>query len=439
MRPVLPALRLDKVGAEAARAEGERLIEAFDPVGFILFGGTAEEVAELTRRLDEAAGRALLYGADLERGAGQQFKGLTELPPLAALGAGGDADLAERLSEAHGATTAQEAASVGVRLLFAPVLDVNTAPDNPIIATRAFGAKTDLVERLGAAWIRGARSAGGLPVAKHFPGHGATREDSHLTLPVCDLDEPTWRRIHLPPFVAAIEAGAAGMMTAHVAFPRIAEAPDLPATLSRRFLTEILRDELGFDGVVVSDAFIMQGVRGARGEAESIARALAAGVDWILYPEDPGAVPEGEVRLPKPPRGGQKSQEAPEEAPRGEGLAERIAAAAVRPLGDMPPAPNDAPVFLVGEAELPFPATPGPPPPEGPAVVFVAAEPAAWKGRIEVDPAAREALARRAGPTWIVALGPDRLLDDFPRAHRVAAHGTHPALVAKARSILGLA
>ena len=283
--PVLPALRWsgdNGYGLEAP-AVGRWLDQG--AVGFILFGGTAEGALEASEWLRIRAGRPLLLGADLERGVGQQFQGATPLPPLAALAADGRR---ERLFEA-GELTGREALAVGVPWVFAPVADLALEPRNPIVGTRSPGAEPVQVAEAVTAWIQGCLSAGALPCVKHFPGHGRTLEDSHRTLPMVETDRKTLAATDLVPFRAAIAAGVPSVMTAHVAYPAL-DASGRPATRSRPILTELLRGSMGFDGVVVTDALIMDG---AGDPASSIVESLQAGVDLLLYP--PGDLPARDI------------------------------------------------------------------------------------------------------------------------------------------------
>lgn len=174
---------------------------------------------------------------------------------------------------------------VSVNLNLAPSVDVNSDPHNPVIGVRSFGPDPGRVAAHGAAYIRGMQDSGVAASAKHFPGHGATRADSHLDLPLIDCDLETFRRRELPPFAAAVEAGTQTIMTAHVVFSAL---DDQPATLSRRILTGLLRDELGYDGVVVTDALDMAGVRAAHGIPGAAVRALTAGADLLLVGAEDG-------------------------------------------------------------------------------------------------------------------------------------------------------
>ncbi len=254
--------------------------------GFIIFGGTAGAVRELTAELRERSSHPLLVGADLERGAGQQFAGATSLPPAAALAGIGDLDLTRRAGE----LTAREALAMGVNWVYAPVADLDVEPENPIVGSRAFGDDPETASRQVRAWIEGCRDGGALACAKHFPGHGRTTADSHLALPRVEADAATLEAADLAPFRAAIEAGVESVMTAHVSYPAL-DASGAPATLSRPILTGLLRERMGFDGLIVTDALIMEGVLGGASdaraaEADAAVRALNAGCDVLLYPRD---------------------------------------------------------------------------------------------------------------------------------------------------------
>jgi beta-glucosidase-like glycosyl hydrolase len=169
------------------------------------------------------------------------------------------------------------------------VLDVNSNPDNPVISTRSFGADPEQVAALGAAFIRGARAGGALTTAKHFPGHGDTSVDSHLGLPVIEADRARLDSVELVPFVRAIEEGVEGVMTAHIQLPRVLGPGSPPATLSEPLLTGMLRDELGFDGLVLTDALTMRAITDMYGIREASLRSIEAGADVVLAPR---AVPE---------------------------------------------------------------------------------------------------------------------------------------------------
>jgi beta-N-acetylhexosaminidase len=235
-----------------------------------------EQLAGLTARL--RSGRDdLLIGIDEEGGDVTRLetdRG-SSYPGNGALGAVDDVALTSQVAAAIGA----DLATVGVNLDFAPVADINVNPANPVIGIRAFGAEAELVARHVAAFVTGLQSQGVAACAKHFPGHGSTEQDSHLELPTVLGDV----RDGLEPFRAAIEAGVQTIMTAHV---RVPELDDLPATLSRAIMTGLLREELGYDGLVIADALEMKGVSATYGAEQSAVLALAAGVDALLIGHD---------------------------------------------------------------------------------------------------------------------------------------------------------
>ena len=205
----------------------------------------------------------------LEAGNGSSY------PGNAALGVVDDVELTERVASSMGA----ELAAAGVNLDFAPVADVNTNPDNPVIGIRSFGADGDLVARQVAAFVGGLQRAGVAACAKHFPGHGDTSVDSHLALPVVDSLE----EVALIPFRAAIEAGVQSIMTAHIVVRSIG---DTPATMSREILHDLLRGELGYSGMVMTDALEMKAISATVGEEEGAVRAIAAGADALCLGHD---------------------------------------------------------------------------------------------------------------------------------------------------------
>ena len=273
-----PAIRWDAThGFEAQREAIDEALK-LGVGGFILFGGPSEHVASLTEDLHSKSRNALLIGADLERGAGQQFAGQTALPPLAAIASLEDLQAIRRSA----AVTAIEARSLGINWIYAPDADIDVEPNNPIIGTRSFGSDPERVAEYAAAWIDACQAEGVLACAKHFPGHGRTTVDSHKETPRVDESGDTLRETDLVPFRRAIERGVASIMSAHVAFPAF-DPTGAPATLSRPILTDLLRKEMEFAGLLVTDALIMEGVL-AGGEAEAVVRALYAGCDCLLYP-----------------------------------------------------------------------------------------------------------------------------------------------------------
>jgi beta-N-acetylhexosaminidase len=193
-----------------------------------------------------------------------------------ALGSADDLGLTERVARSIGL----DLAAAGVNLNYAPVADVNANPDNPVIGVRSFGSDSALVSRHTAAYVRGLQSAGVAACAKHFPGHGDTGEDSHLGLPLIDFDDAKVA-LHLAPFRAAIAAGVKSIMTAHILFPRY--DAELPATMSRAVLTGLLREQLGFRGLIVTDGIDMASISATHGIAAGSVKAIAAGADAICF------------------------------------------------------------------------------------------------------------------------------------------------------------
>jgi beta-N-acetylhexosaminidase len=242
-------------------------------------------MAALLNRLQKMARTPLFVAADFERGASMRVNSTTAWPYSMAFGAA--QDLAAVTEE--GADTARDARAMGVNWLFAPVADVNNNPDNPIINIRSFGENPEQVASFVEAYINGAHSDRKNPVlvtAKHFPGHGDTTEDSHLSLPRLDFDRDRIEAIELTPFRKAIEAGVDAVMTAHLSVPAL-DPDGLPATVSEKIVTGVLRDELGFHGLIVTDSMAMQGLAAMFDSGEAAVRALEAGNDVLLMPKHP--------------------------------------------------------------------------------------------------------------------------------------------------------
>src|SRR3989475_194812 len=278
-RLVCPALRWRRGSFKSEREKIEQALAA-GVGGFILFGGTRAAVAALTSALRDTAGRPLLLGSDFERGPGQQVKGLTELPPPAALGYINDLDA----TYACGQITGTEARAVGLTWIFAAVCDLDLEPRNPIVQTRSFGADAHVVGTHAAAWIKGCQEHGVMACAKHYPGHGRTTTDSHEGLPIVEATATALQQTDVAPFVEAVKAGVASVMPAHVAYPGW-DPSGSAATFSKPIL-DYLRATMGFDGLVVTDAFIMAGATAAAPEGVAAAAAVTAGCDMLLYPTD---------------------------------------------------------------------------------------------------------------------------------------------------------
>lgn len=254
--------------------------------GVIFVGGSAVDLATRIQQLQSWAKVPLLLAADIEEGVGQRFAGATWFPPPMAIAAIARTNLEKALeyAEIMGRVTAQEAMAIGLNWVLAPVVDVNNNPDNPVINIRAFGETTELVGQLARAFIRGAEKYPVLTTAKHFPGHGDTAVDSHFDLPVITHSESRLAEIELPPFVEAIAAGVDSVMSAHLLIP--AWDDKLPATLSKKIITGQLRQKLGFDGLVVTDALVMGAIANRYGLAEASVLAVEAGADILLMPLD---------------------------------------------------------------------------------------------------------------------------------------------------------
>ncbi len=279
--------------------------------GIITSIGPPLALADKLNRLQRMASVPLLFSVDMEHGPGQRLSsgvllpyGLdmgsgTEFPPAMAFGAAGETELAYEL----GRITAVEARAVGIHMDFAPVVDVNNNPANPIINVRSYGGDPDAVARLAVAQLKGLQDHGMLATAKHFPGHGDVEYDTHLVPLILRINAARADSVELVPYRAAIRAGVAGVMSAHIAFPALSGDSILPATLSPRMLDSLLVRELGFDGLVVTDALDMGAIVRRFGAGESAVLALVAGADILLQPVDPivtvdavvAAVQEGRI------------------------------------------------------------------------------------------------------------------------------------------------
>ena len=260
--------------------------------GVVMSLGSPIELAAKVNDLQRLAKVPLLIASDLEPGLGRLEGGLfaptlytggsaTILPSNMAIGATGR----EANAELAGRITGREARAIGIHLVFAPVVDVNNNPSNPVINTRSFGEEPAAVARMSAAFVRGVQSEGVAATAKHFPGHGDTDTDSHLALPVVRSDRARLDRVELVPFRAAIEAGIAGVMSAHIALPALGR-DSVPATLVPAVIHGLLRDALGFRGVAITDALSMEGVGAGYSVERSAVLAVLAGADILLKPTD---------------------------------------------------------------------------------------------------------------------------------------------------------
>ena len=246
------------------------------------------EAAELTNALQRDSKYPLIFGADFERGLEMRLHGATGFPAAMAFGAAGDTNLARQF----GAITAREARAIGVQWNWFPVADVNSNPANPIINTRSFGEDPEAVGRMISAYIEGARGAGLLTTVKHFPGHGDTDTDSHLTLARVTASMDRLNSLELVPFKAAIAAGVDSVMTGHITVPAVDPDPNKPASVSTKVITGLLKQQLGFRGIVVTDALDMGALTRvfpgdiAQVSAEEAVATIQAGNDMVIIPAD---------------------------------------------------------------------------------------------------------------------------------------------------------
>jgi beta-N-acetylhexosaminidase len=268
-------------GETLTRAE-KLVFEEYAFGGFILFKQNCrspEQISDLCRSLwNTAADEPPFLAVDQEGGRVHRLpEPFTHFPPAEEIGNSGETALAYQC----GLAAAAELALVGLNLNFAPVLDVDSNPANPIIGDRAFGRTPEQVIEMSSAWMRGLRAGGVIPCGKHFPGHGDTERDSHLELPVLEKSLDQLRKVELPPFVDACRDGIEALMTAHVRFTTLDR--ELPATLSEAVVTGLLRHQLGYDGVVFSDDMEMKAISVNFSPGEAAALALRAGVDVLLF------------------------------------------------------------------------------------------------------------------------------------------------------------
>ena len=272
---------------EAKNSQLQRWLKDLKLGGVILLGGSSIELQARSQQLQSWATTPLLIAADVEEGIGQRFPGGTWFPPPMALGAiyQRDPQLARQYAREMGKITAREALAIGINWILAPVVDVNNNPHNPVINIRAFGDSPEVVAALSSAFIDGAKSYSVLTTAKHFPGHGDTATDSHLELPTLAHDDARLAEIELPPFQEAIATDVDSVMTAHLVIS--AWDKQQPATLSTEIITGKLRQQLGFAGLVVTDALIMGGITKYASPEEAAVMAVAAGTDILLMPDDP--------------------------------------------------------------------------------------------------------------------------------------------------------
>ena len=270
------------LAGSALQQEELALLRDFPVGGFILFKNNCSSPGQIRALCDSlwkiAPDPPPFIAIDQEGGTAHRLpEPFTHFPFAARMGESGDPNLAYRAGHA----TATELVLVGINLNFAPVLDVNSNPNNPVIGDRSFGAQSKQVIAFSERWIQGTRDAGIISCGKHFPGHGDTDKDSHFLLPRVDRELEDLRAVELPPFVHACELGIESLMTAHVVYGALDN--EFPATLSTKIVTNMLRDALGYDGVVFSDALEMKAISDNYGDRETSALCVQAGVDVLLY------------------------------------------------------------------------------------------------------------------------------------------------------------
>jgi len=462
-RLFLQALRLDFDPVDKVRRRVDAAL-GLDVGGFLFFGAEADVAGRLAEEILRAADRPLWLAADLERGAGQHFRGLTTFPPPAALAHHPEPVEAVRVAAR---STAREALDLGLNLALAPVLDLDVEARNPIVGTRGFGPDPERVATLGRAWIEACQAEGVAACAKHFPGHGRTTADSHAELPVVDASREVLEA-DLKPFRLVV-GEVACVMSAHVAYPALGGKG--PATLEPAILVDLLRGQLGFEGLVLTDALNMSGVREHTGADAPEVAALVAGCDLLLYPPDlaeavaavekaadTSSVVAGRLaeslergartlaRFPAPDRA--------RAAAHGEiaKTAAAISTACVTTVGDGPPGwlnpsePVRVATIWDDREELvrePFGVMfrealraagwnvlpPGPGLADAPLIVLVASTPQAWKGTATLSLTGRAALAGilAGGRAYPVVFGHARLLAGLERPG-LCAWATEPAM-----------
>ncbi len=275
---VMPRIDFDN---EKYLEQAVRFVEEFKVAGFIVFNGEIDQVRETVLTLQKKSKYPLLFGIDAERGLGQIIKGGTRFPFLMSQGASNSMDLVEL----QAINTAQEMKYCGLNLLFAPVLDINTNPENPIVNVRSFSDNADVVSRLGSLFYNKIKAEGIFACGKHFPGHGSTDVDSHVDLPVIEKSIKELSELELIPFKKAVEQGIDFIMAGHLAFGGHGGEIE-PAVYSKRLIEGLLRNELGFKNIVITDSFRMDALRELGEEHEIAINSIRAGCDIILDPNE---------------------------------------------------------------------------------------------------------------------------------------------------------
>jgi beta-N-acetylhexosaminidase len=278
LMPAFRAVYLHSNSSEFQKVE--RQLKKNQVGGYILFAGDVYEAAMLIDKVQALSKLPLLIASDFERGTNFRIRNTVSFPWNMAIGATGS----DEWAYLQGKITGQEARAIGVNWIFAPVVDINNNPANPVINIRSYGEDPELVARMGSAFVRGAQESGVLATGKHFPGHGDTGVDSHLALPVMSMDRQRLEALELIPFKKVIDAGIWSIMTAHLSVPALEPDANTPATLSSRVLRDLLQKDLGFSRLVVTDSLMMAGLASGFWTGDAAVRAMKAGVDVLLDP-----------------------------------------------------------------------------------------------------------------------------------------------------------
>lgn len=261
----------------------EFLVKEKNVGGLIFFTSDLYEQVVLTNKMQRLAKYPLLIAADYEHGITMRIDGATPFPNIMALGAVDDENLTYEMAK----IIAKEGRAIGVHQNYAPVSDVNNNPNNPIINTRSFGESPELVAKHSNSFLKGLQDGGMIATSKHFPGHGNTSIDSHLDLPVLKSNLDELNQIELYPFKENIKAGVMSIMVGHLAVPAIEGDTGIPASLSKKIITDLLKNQLGFKGLIVTDALNMHGITNYYSTAKATIEAIKAGHDCILFPDNP--------------------------------------------------------------------------------------------------------------------------------------------------------
>lgn len=276
---ILPRIDFNESGY---MEDSRRLVEEYNVAGFIVFNGEMEKVRDTINELQSISKYPLLFGCDAERGLGQIVKGGTKFPFLMAQGAANNFELLY----GQAGITASEMKYTGINLLLAPVLDVNTNPNNPIINIRAFSDNPETVSSLANAFINKVKESGILTCGKHFPGHGSTNVDSHVDMPVLNKNLNELEELDFIPFKRAIETGVDFIMVGHIALPFI-DGELKPAIMSKNLIDDILRKHLHFNNIVITDSLRMDALDSFGSDFDIAIKSLEAGCDIILDPKNP--------------------------------------------------------------------------------------------------------------------------------------------------------